>query len=84
MEVSFVTLVRLIAFRGWEPYHFDLALAVVLDAEGERFLKTTGRVVECEESLVWLLAGLALGGSEDDLEGVGSRQADGRGKSRGQ
>jgi hypothetical protein len=34
--------------------------------------------MECEEGLVWFLARLALSSCEDDLEGVGRRQANGR------
>jgi hypothetical protein len=40
--------------------------------------------MECEEGLVWLLAGLALSSREDNLEGVGRREAHSRGENRGE
>ena len=55
-----------------------LAFAIVLESERERLFKPCGGFVKCEERLVWLLASLALSGSEDDLETVGPGQADGR------
>jgi hypothetical protein len=69
---------------GMCTYHFDFAFAIVLESERERLFKPCGGFVECEERLVWLLASLALGGSEDDLKTVGPRQADSRRQSRGQ
>jgi len=68
-------LVCVIALFQW-TYHFDLALAAILDAEWERFLESGRGIVKCKEGLVRLLAGLAFGGCEDDLEGVGGREAD--------
>jgi hypothetical protein len=65
-------------------YHLDLAFAIVLENERERLFKPCGGFVKCEECLVWLLASLALGGRENDLEAVGPGEADGRRESGGQ
>jgi hypothetical protein len=70
--------------RCTRTYHFDFAFAIVLESERERLFESCRGFVKCEECLVWLLARLALSGSEDDLETVGPGQADGRREGGGQ
>lgn len=65
-------------------HHFNLALAIVLQTERERLLKTRRRIVKCEEGLVRLLSSLALRGSENNLEGIGCREGNGGRECRGQ
>lgn len=60
-----------------ETYQLDLALAVVLNAQGERVLQTSGRLGEGQESLVRALGLLAFDGGEDDLQSVLGAQNDG-------
>jgi len=51
-------------------YQFDLSLACFFDRKWISIFNACSKVLQCEESLVWTLSRMVLGGSQADLQGI--------------